>query len=294
MLAGVSVTCFLFSYLTVLAIEASRFAFKMPARNLLLIGMLVAGLIAHTVFLVNEFWGPLVEADRNQLLANWFQWSVLGAWGLAITSLALSLRNPSSSTNLFLMPLILGLIGVGQLLRGAEPFQGEATISAWRIIHGVSLLLGTMFICFGAAFGSMYLLQSIRLKNKRRSTKGLRLPPLEFLQSMNRLSLFTSAITLAIGLVSGIVLNVDRDGALSWLSGGILFTVALSVWSFVAALLELLASGSLGGRRSAYLALANFVFLAIVLSLMFFSSHGQLEDTTGPNMGAMVQQGVIS
>jgi magnesium-transporting ATPase (P-type) len=184
-------------------------------------------------------------------------------------------RNPNGSVGLFLIPMVLVLIGLAQLVRGMPPFRPESTIGMWRAIHGISLLLGTMFICFGLTFGAMYLVQSHRLKHKKRPSQRIKLPTLEFLQSMNRLSLFASALGLAVGAISGIVLSFNREGHIDWFSGGIVFTFALFVWLFVAAIMELTATGSLGGRRSAYLVIANFLFLVVVLGLVLVSSHGR-------------------
>lgn len=269
MLSGVSVSCFLLSYVLVFLMEASRFIFKIPGRGLLLVGMLGAGLAAHSIFLANEF------MLSDTLMSNWFQWCVLGAWGLSAACLLLTIRNTESSIGLFLTPVVLGLIGLAQLVRGSEPFQPQTTVTVWRGIHGVSLLVGTMFICFGLAIGIMYLVKSYRLKNRSKKRRVLRLPPLEFLQSMNRLSLFATTIGLAFGLLSGIVLTVNRGGPAAWLNGSVVFTFALFASSLLATITELSSSGSLGGRKSAYLSIANFVFLAVVLLLMVVSSHGQ-------------------
>lgn len=275
MLAGVTVSCFLLSYLVVLIVEALRFGFKLPGRTFLAIGMMAAGLFAHSIFLFNQFSYVTAQSEQPQLLSNWFQWCVLGAWGLALAGLILMLRNPNGSIGLFLVPVILSLIGLARLVQGIAPFQRETTITIWGSIHGVSLLVGTMFISLGLAFGIMYLVQSYRLKAKRRPSKKFRLPALEFLQSMNRLSVFASAICLAGGLVSGVVLNFNREGHIAWYSGSILVTFAIFIWLLIASIMELSTSSSLGGRRSAYLVIANFVFLAIVLCFVLFSSHAQ-------------------
>ncbi len=186
------------------------------------------GLVAHSLFLFNQFSQVAVQDPQPQLLSNWFQWAVLGAWGLSLACLILILRNPNGSIGLFLVPLILGLIGLASLVRDAAPFERETTITSWRMIHGVSLLLGTMFICLGMAFGVMYLVQSHRLKSKRRPSKKFRLPALEFMQSMNRLSVFASAVPpSAVGLISGVVLNFNREGHIAWYSGSNLVTFAI-------------------------------------------------------------------
>ncbi len=255
--------------------EVARIFFKLPGRNLLLIGMLVLGLIAHSIFLVNQFSLTALDGTKPQLLSNWFQWSVLGAWGLALGCTILTIRNPNGSMGLFLIPLILILIGLAQLLVNVPPFELDTTVNLWRAIHGVSLLVGTMFITFGFAFGMMYLVQSHRLKTRSIQRALFKLPTLEFLQSMNRLSLFASAVGVAIGLLSGVMMNFNLKGHVAWLSGETVFTFALFAWVSLAAILELAASSSLGGRRSAYLVIANFVFLVMVMTMVLFSSHGQ-------------------
>lgn len=273
--------------------EASRFVFKVPGRSLILIGMLCAGLFAHSVFLLNELF--FINDDAvGQLLSNWFQWAVLGAWGLSVACLILTIRYRNRSIGLFLIPIILVLIGMAQLVRSAEPFQPDTTASLWRVIHGVSLSVGTMFICIGFAFGVMYLVQSNRLKRKKTSGgRVIRLPALDFLQWMNTLSLNLSTAGLAIGLLSGIVLNLSRSGEIIWFSGDIVFTFALFAISLMGTLIELFSSRQLGGRRSAYLAIANFVFLVIILGLVLVSSHGRNNSTSDSTKSALSRSEVL-
>jgi len=271
LLTGVSLTCFLFSYLAVLAIELLRLFYRFPARHFLVLFGMGAGLLAHTIFLANEFFG----SGDDRAIHNWFQWIALGAWGLAVTCIYLMARNRNGSIGIFLIPMILLLIGVASVLRGGQPFASPAAVTFWGRVHGVGLLLGTMFLCQGFAFGAMYLLQSFRLKSKRRSGKGFRLPALDFLRSMNRLNLFASTAAMGVGLLAGILLNFSRDGRVAWLSSSVLVSIALFVWVLIASILEYSSKGSLGGRRSAYLSIANFLFLAIVLLLVLLASHGQ-------------------
>ena len=275
MLPAVTVTCFLLSYSIALLLEIVRLAVRFPGRNIVLLAMLVLGWIAHTLFLINQLYAGIVATAQPQLLSSWFEWVMLLAWGVATAYVVLLIRNLQTAVGIFLLPLLFALILLGLSLRDGAPFAPETTFGLWRIIHGVSLLVGTMFICFGLAFGTMYLVQSHRLKSKRPANKLLRLPTLEFLQSMNRMSLFVSMVSLGVGMISGVAMNLYSAGGMSWFSGGIVFTFALFLWSLVAAVMEFTASSSLGGRRTAYLAIANFIFLMVVLGIVLFSSHGQ-------------------
>lgn len=288
MLSGVTVSCFLLSYVLALLVEVAGLFWRTPGRNIILVATLAAGLVAHSIFLVHQF---SFDAQRPQLLANWFQWVMLSAWGLAVANFVVTLRNANRSMGLFLLPVVLGLLGLAEFVRDLRPFQPETTIGLWRAIHGVSLLVGTMFICFGLAFGVMYLVQSYRLKAKRRPGGRFKLPALEFLQRMNRLSLCWSSVALGLGMLSGVLLNLNREGQIAWLSSGILFTCALFVWSLIAAVMEFSAVGSLGGRRSAYLVISNFVFLVLVLSMLLLSSHGQPEPSRSGASGPIERHG---
>lgn len=271
MLTGVSLTCFLFSYLAVFLLELWRLFFKLPARQFLILVGMGAGLLAHTIFLGNELFGD----QSTRFLSNWFQWVVLGAFGLAIACTYLMARNPAGNVGLFLIPLVLALIGIAVLVKNDQPFAADSAVTFWARVHGVSLLLGTMFIFQGFAFGVMYLVQSYRLKKKSKTRAFLRLPALEFLQSINRMTLFASAITLGAGMLSGIFLNLSRDGRVAWLGSGILVSLALFVWALVAAILEVRSTNALGGRRGAFLSIASFAFLIIVLLFVMLSTHGQ-------------------
>lgn len=272
MLSAASLSFCLLCYLLVLIAEFLRtYRQSTASKNAFSLVVMAIGLLTHTYFLASELFG----SQSERLLSDWFQWLSLGAWGLAATCTLLIARHRNSTISLFLIPLIFLLVGIAATLKGSQPFAFENAATWWGRIHGVSLLLGTMFVCQGLAFGVMYLLQSLRLKSKRKSQFRLKLPALEFLRTMNRMNMFAAAATLGAGMLSGILLNVSRDGRIAWFSTGIVVSIALFVWVSIAAVLEYWSKGSLGGRRSAYLSIANFVFTAIVLLLVLLASHGQ-------------------
>lgn len=272
---GVTVVCFLLSYAIVLGLEISRLVARVPGRMLAMIGMMVVGWIAHTLFLADRLWASISHQDNPLLLSSWFQWSLLAAWGIATIYLFLLVRRPENAIGIFVLPLVLSLIGIAHVVRDSPPFQREASVNFWRIFHGVSLLVGTMLITFGLAVGLMYVVHAYRLKRKLRPTLGFRLPSLEYLQSLNRLCVFVSTAALGLGLVSGGVLNFNRSGQIAWLDRGILFPTALFLWLLVATIIEMTSARSLGGMRTAYLSIANFLFFVFVWGVVLFSSHGR-------------------
>jgi len=174
----------------------------------------------------------------------------------------------------FLLPLVLCLIGVAQLCYGAEPFASSESIRNWRMVHSVALLGGTMSVTLGFATGMMYLLQSYRLKHNLPPSAGMRLPTLEWLQRFNREAMFVSTLLLAVGLLSGIVMNLSQWGrTLQWRDPAILSSALLFLWLLAATLFESLYRPARQGRKVAYLTLASFLFLVLALALVLFGGH---------------------
>lgn len=276
---GVTVWCFLLSYLIVMVLEYSRLAIPFRSRPIWLIGSMAIGWLTHTLFLADRMW---LDMPAQGVLSSWFQWALLMAWGIASMYLILLIRRPDNAFGTFMLPLLMAGIGLALALRGAAPFERDTTISLWRAIHAISLLVATMVVTFGMATGLMYLVQSYRLKHKLKSHRGFRLPSLEYLQSVNRRCLFISFAMLGLGLISGIVLNLNRDGHIAWLSGGIVFTFALCAWSLAAVVIEVTTHRSFGGKKTAYLAVANFLFLVLVLGFVVLSPHQRREGSFSP------------
>jgi len=120
----------------------------------------------------------------------------------------------------------------------------------------------------------MNVAQERRLKTKRLVTKDWRLPSLEYLHAMGRSCLVVSTVSIAIGLVSGVVLNIQRNGSVNWLESGIVFCAGLLVWLVVASVLEWEAARR-GTSWSAYLNIASFAIVLIALTLVFSTPHGR-------------------
>ena len=204
----ISITCFAASYLVVFLLEFSRVFFRARFRRILLIGFAAAGLFAHTVYL---FCQSQLELDAQGIwLGNWFGWCLTTAWLLAAAYLWISIRQPESIIGLFVLPIALALIWIGIQFGSEKPFTTNSARSIWNMIHGISLLLGTVVVALGFIFGVVYLWQAHRLKRKLPQLKLFRLPSLEWLQQSSERSLVISAVFLAIGLLSGIAINQVR------------------------------------------------------------------------------------
>jgi ABC-type uncharacterized transport system permease subunit len=125
----------------------------------------------------------------------------------------------------------------------------------------------------------MYLGQARRLKRKRLHAGGIRLPSLEWLQRANSRAIVVAVLMLGVGIVSGNILNRinmrQASARLPWNDPVVLSTWLMFFWLLTASILSVVYRPAIQGRKVAYITLASFIFLAIMLSagLLMSSRH---------------------
>src|SRR4029079_4006998 len=119
----------------------------------------------------------------------------------------------------------------------------------------------------GFVAGVMYLVQAARLKRKLPPSGRLRLPSLEWLEKINSRVVALSALLILIGFLAGIVLKVTTVGreAMAWNDPVVSSSALMLIWLLAAALFNVIYRPARHGRKVAYLTVASFGFLSIVL-----------------------------
>lgn len=272
MLSRVTVVCFAGSYLVALALELSRLVLRSSLRGLLMLGFAAAGLVAHTAFLFYQ--AERINAQLHGVglpLSSTQHWYLTAAWLLAATYLFLAISHPRVQFGLFFLPLVLALIGVGHYLADPSPASSPPDPSIWGLIHGVSLLLATVAVLVALVAGVMYLGQSQRLKRKATPPRGLYLPSLEWLQRVNGRGLNVGMAMLAVGIVSGIVLNIiyaeRHQRFVPWTDPVIVSTGGMFAWLAGCRLAGWAYRPAREGRKVAYLTVVSFIFLVLALAV---------------------------
>jgi ABC-type uncharacterized transport system permease subunit len=267
MLSGVSTICFAASYAVALALEISRLLFRSGVRKVVMLGFAAAGLVAQTAFL---YYRAVHALNASAVpLSSEKDWYLVAAWGLVVAYLYFALGHPKAPFGLFLLPLALALIGTATFWANATPLGREPASRIWGAIHGASIGLATIAILIGFVAGLMYLGQVRHLKHKIVASRGLRLPSLEWLQWTNHRVIVVSALMLGVGVLSGMILNLinvrNEAGRLAWNDPVVVSTWLMFLWLLAAALLGAVYRPARQGRQVAYLTVASFVFLVIVL-----------------------------
>jgi ABC-type uncharacterized transport system permease subunit len=290
-LAGISITCFSTSYAVVLALELSRLWFRSGVRGALLFLFLGLGLFTHTVYLGNEVHQAAVAAP----LSSWRDWYLVAAWVLAAAYLYLAALHPRQTLGVFLLPMVLALIAAAHFFADRTPFAEGEAFRVWATIHGIALLLGTAVVSLGFAAGLMYLVQDQRLRQKRPLSGRFRLPSLEWLDRVNGRALVVSSVLLSLGLLSGIVLNQidhahDREAALPWSDPVVWTSGILLAWLAAVSLFGAVYKPARNGRKVAYLTLASFAFLVMVLCVLLFVPSGHGAGDRGSGIGGQASR----
>ena len=287
---GISETCFGASYLIVLGLEFSRLVVRVPVRFVVIILLLLAGLLAQTIFLGMHA-APGFQSGTP--LSSWWLWCHTGAWLLAVNQVFLTCAKPRTPSGVFLLPLVLGLIVVA-MFADKTPFSSSSALARWGMLHGVSLLLGTTVAAVGFVLGAMYLVQSAQLKAKVAPSRGLKLPSLEWLQSANRWSLVLSSVLTAVGVVGGVIMNRIRHSqtgqGLPWTDPVVATSSLLFLWLLATLIFEAAYRPAQQGRKVAYLTMASFVFVffAVFIAMFSASEHTSERSVTRPT-GANVR-----
>ncbi len=276
-LSRISIVCYGSCYALVWGSELARlrFAWAGPLRlRLVLTG---AGWLAHTLQLAYLAWWES-HVRGWSVWSNWHDWALLGAWVLIGAYLGLAFRRGKSAIGLFLLPTALLLLAVAHVVRDWPPFSRSQAVSIWQTVHGGSLLLGTVGVFLGFASGLMYLIHSYRLRHRILNSVRFQLPSLEWLQRFSRETLWISTAALAVGLLAGVVLNLSQpEPRVMWMDLVVVSSALLLVWLLAVCVFEALYKPARQGRKVAYLTLANFVFLGIVLLVVLWGGHGQRE-----------------
>jgi len=265
-ISGVSTICFAASYGVALLLEISRLFLRIRLRTAIAIGMGTAGLVAHSLYLWDRFYA---SAEQG---IGWHEWCLVAAWVVAATYLYMAWSRPRALVGLFLLPLVLALVAYAYPFQNVTPFTADHAAPILGILHGVTLLAGTVITALGFASGIMYLVQSYWLKHKQSPRLNLQLPSLEWMQLVTGRLMVGSITLLTPGLLLGVWMNV-RHNQIPWGDPVILTSGLLLGWLVVVGLFNWRYQPASRGVKVAYLTVAGFVILALVLSMVLLSGH---------------------
>ncbi len=274
-MTGVTIGYFLLGYVIVWAVEVSRLFFRLSWQFSVLVGLAIATILTHGLFVYNRMRLAQEQLGHWTIPATFFDWSQIAAFGLALVYVLLTMRRPKGIFGIFLLPIVILFILVSMSLRDGQPFQRDGSLATWwGYIHGGGLSLATVSVSLGLVVAIMRLWQQRRLKSKRGVGGPLRLPSLEYLDSMGRSCLIASTACIAVGLIGGFIMNAFGRQSVPWLEPGILISGGLLLWMLIALTIEVKTSRR-GGSNAVTLNVVTFALTAVAICTVFLNAHGR-------------------
>ena len=258
-MARLEILCFAGTYGLALIAELARFVVRAPARWYVAVGLTALGWVVETAYLGNLAW-----TDRTIPITTLFESLLVLSWIFAAIGLYLMVRSPKAiAVGTFVLPLVLALVLVaGRYAPRQASWGGWGGATAfWGMVHGVFLLAGAVSTCVAFAAGLMYLVQSNRLKHKRRPRFGFGLPSLEQSERLNRGAITLAFPLLTFGLLIGVVLSFAAGAGSSLSLTDPKVLSALMMWLVFAVLLHARYRPAMRGRSVMVLTIVAFAFL---------------------------------
>lgn len=210
MMPHTSIICFLASYLVAFCLELTRFRGKGALGRSISLGFAVAGLLAHTWYLLNRS----AEANLPPLLSSTHDWMLVVAWLIVLVYLIVGVLQKEFALGVFVLPVVIGMVVTTYGLNHApnsELYVVQARRS-WGMLHAALLVFGFVAAFAGVVSALMYLLQHRRLKTRHAESGGFKMPSLSRLAIVNRWALVLSFVLLTLGYASGLFLALNPQG----------------------------------------------------------------------------------
>jgi ABC-type transport system involved in cytochrome c biogenesis permease subunit len=265
-----TVLCFAACYALALALELLQLFRSGLVLRLLAVGFALAGLVAHTLFLIGRELSPGSQAGAL----------LIPAWVLAVFYAIGALHHSRVIWGVFVLPVVLGLSAIAAVFTlpsaagtsTEDPFSWHGA-GPWLILHIAFIICAAIGVSVGFVASVMYLIQARRLRAKALPGKGMRLLSLERLERMNRRAITWAFPLLTLGLLLGMAQMSHQSATLEgWTDPRVLSTILL--WLVFAIVLYLRYGLHLRGRHVAVLTIMAFALLLVTLVTSHHHSLG--------------------
>ena len=220
-----------------------------------------AGFLSHTAALILA----IIDTGQDPIMTFRDAMSFF-SWGLVLVFLVVGLKRGLQVLGAFILPLAFLSLVSATLAPVEAGTIAPVFQTVW--IHVTLSILGTIGFAVAFVAGLMYLMQERMLKSKQFNVLNFKLPPLDFLDTLNQRSILFGFPLLTLGILTGAVSAQLTIG--SYLSWNPEQVWALITWVFYFAVLMGRVTVGWRAKRAAYLTIVGFagVILTFIGILM--------------------------
>ncbi|WP_028321256.1 c-type cytochrome biogenesis protein CcsB [Desulfatiglans anilini] len=217
-------------------------------------GFLLAGFIAHTIFLGYRY--HLLEAAP---VLNFKAALGFFAWSIVLVYLIFEIRFRLKVLGSFVAPFAAFLMALSFTLTGVDEPVKPIFKSLWLPVHVVTVFAGNGLFTITFVASGMYLLQERFIKRKRLGALYTRLPSLATLDAIAHHALIYGFSFMTVGMITGsIYAQVALGSYWQWDPKEVW---SLITWLLYAVLLHQRLTVGWRGRRAAIMAMVCFAML---------------------------------
>jgi len=221
------------------------------------LGMMIAGFIAHTVWI-----GTICVRTGHPPLTNLPEAAGFMAWTVFAVELALFIRYRVHAASFFVYPLVLMLLTLSAVVH--EPFiKTPAGISRLFITHIFLTTIGVAGLLIGLAFGALAWAQDRALKTKHRGALWDWIPSLNVCKTVSYRALAIGFSVYTLGILAGILWSYRTTAGLMDLR--VKQIGAVIAWILFAIVLQAYINDTYRTRRTAVIGACAFVAIMVAI-----------------------------
>ncbi len=226
----------------------------------LALGMVMAGFIAHTAFIVN-----LGISRQHFPITNLSESLSFFAWCITLTFIVAGLRYRTNVLGASVLPLVSLLTILAELVWDENHSIPVLLKSRWLIFHSAVAFLAYAAFFLTFVSGILYLVQEKELKSKKFRFLYFRLPSLQVCDELLHRSLFVGFVLMSLTILTGAFWAQQAWGRFwNWDPKE---TASLVTWAIYLVLVNYRLSAAWRGRRAAYISIIGFISMLFTFGL---------------------------
>lgn len=224
------------------------------------LGMVAAGFVSHTLFLLWIGWqrGHFPITNLSESLCFF-------AWCISLGFITANVRYKIQALGTFALPLVSALTILSQLAWDENHSIPVPLKSLWVYFHA-----GVAFLAYAAFFltfvaGILYLIQEKELKAKKFRFLYFHLPPLQVCDALLRRFLIAGFVAMSLTIVTGAFWAQQAWGRFwNWDPKE---TASLITWTIYFILIHYCYSSKWHGRWAAYISILGFISVLVTFGI---------------------------